>query len=82
MLTVLEHKEKTTEKETPLNLTVLESSKGLPETGTNSAVVTINLGIDKVDLLHDVNIICVEVSHPAKVLDSPLALALGEQPSR
>ena len=78
----MEYKEKTTEEEAPLNLAVLESSKRLPETGTNSAVVTINLGIDKVDLFHDVNIICVKVSHPAKVLDSPLALAFGEQPSR
>jgi hypothetical protein len=76
MLTVLEYEEKTTKEETPLNLAVLESGKRLPEAGTNSTVVTIDLGVDKVDLLHDVQIISVKVSHPAKVLDSLVALAL------
>jgi hypothetical protein len=82
VLTVLEDEEKSTEEETPSNLGLLESSERLPEASANSAVESVDLSIDKANLLNDVDILSVKVSHPAKVLDSLVALALGEQPSR
>lgn len=46
MLTVLENEEKTSEDESPLDGTILESGERLPETSTNLTVVALEVLIN------------------------------------
>lgn len=51
-----------TKEEAPLDLALLESGKGLPESGANFGPVSLEVGIDVVDLLDDVLVAGIQVS--------------------
>lgn len=79
---VLPEEKHASQEETVKHFALLESSKRLPETSADLPVVALEILVDVVDLLDDVQVIDVEVSHPAEVSHGLFPSALGEEPSR
>lgn len=82
ILTILEDKEKSTDQEAPLNSSLLQGDERLPEPSAHLTAEPLEVLVNEADLLQDVNVIAVEVPHPAQRLHSLLSLPLGEKPSR
>lgn len=79
---VLPEEQHAAKEQTVLDLALLDCLEGSPETGTNDRTVVFNLSIDSSDLFDHVRVRSIEVTNPAQVLDSLIAVTARELPTR
>lgn len=80
---ILPEEHGTTEEEAPHNTLVGAGSlEGLPETNTNSRALLLESLVNSTDLLNHIDVIFLQLAHPAEVLNGLFAATTSEQPTR
>lgn len=80
---VLPEEKRAAEEESVADFAVVEkSSEWLPKSETNGRVLMLEGGIDRGDFFEHVDIVGVELSNPAEILEGLSALATAHEPTR